>query len=581
MMNREFSSKEISRIHTQLMALLERHNLAGLWITSTDAHLSEYTPIIENYRYWITGFTGSVAYSYVDRQGIHLFVDGRYHEQADLECVPLGIQVIKVPYGVSLEDALFEFMPKGGSKIGVMSKKTSLEWTERWAQSFTWVSLTMDNDPELVGIFPATDHPADGLVRELPLSICGEGRLEKWARLFAADEVFFTPTLDTLSWLLNARAHHRPYQSTVKGIGFFTRHKALIFVPPETQLDPAWTKASDVQWCLIHEGQDEQMRSLIAQFLNPEIKILRTFKSALTLWHSELLGQLDLRIALLEGSSSLWHADKNPAELKAHHEAFMKASQAISRSLSQIAQELNGGKSLSEWDVRERLENEYKNQGMMELSFRTIAGVGSNGSIIHYGGSSKQKVIGPSELILVDSGAYDEAGLATDTTRTFLSFGKALPWQKEIYTLVLKSLIQLSKVQFKIGTPGGVIDELARRPLKERGYDYAHGTGHGVGILVHEGGYRLAIKNETPLLPGRVGSLEPGIYLPGKGGVRLENVAEVRLVEGTTDLLEFVPMTWVGFDHRLIDRELLDQAELEWLSAYEEKCQRLGTDFKS
>ena len=251
----------------------------------------------------------------------------------------------------------------------------------------------------------------------------------------------------------------------------------------------------------------------------------------------------------------------------------------ISRSLSNTAKDLVRGLKLSEACVKERLEADYTASGALGLSFSTIAGVGANSSVIHFSQSSKEREIKASEIVLVDSGVYYEAGLATDTTRTFLSYGEALPWQKEIYTLVLKGLIQVSKARFPVGTWGAQADALARAPIREAGFDYSHGTGHGVGILVHEGGYRLTPTSTMPLVPGVVGSLEPGIYLPGKGGVRLENVVIVELCPDDSKMVQFRPLTWVGFDHRLINHAWLDPKEMEWLKNYEGECARLGTLF--
>jgi Xaa-Pro aminopeptidase len=172
-----------------------------------------------------------------------------------------------------------------------------------------------------------------------------------------------------------------------------------------------------------------------------------------------------------------------------------------------------------------------------------------------------------------------EAGLATDTTRTFLSKGQALDWQKEIYTSVLKGLIQLSMARFPIGIHGGELDDLTRAPIKAKGYNYAHGTGHGVGILVHEGGYKIAPKSTTPIVVDTVGSLEPGIYLTGLGGVRLENIAIVRECADKKGFAEFETLTYVGFDHRLIIEQELNEAEKSWLQAYESRCVELGTSF--
>lgn len=588
-MQREFNSKTIAELHQKLMHLFERQQLDGLWVTSTDAHLSEYTPQIENYRYWLTGFSGSVGEAYITRRGISVYVDGRYHEQADLECAPYGVEVVKVPYGTSLQEALEQTLHQQKAqsqnhlRVGVIEKCTPYAQVDAWRELATWVPLQLEADHELQEILPPNGHPAQGEVREVPVELCGRSRAEKWADNFQEGELFFCPTLDTLSWLLNARAAHRPFQSTLKGMGLFTKSSAMIFIDAQTVLPRGWGEDQSIQWIKLDDQslRLEVFTELTQKFIDeaPALKELTCYSDAITLWHFRALQEINLPLRFLPGMTYDLHALKNSKEILAHRKSFLTASKAISTSLSTLSQRLRGGEALSEWDVRDSIEEEYRKLGMGELSFRTIAGVGANGSIIHYSKSSKERLIKASELILVDSGAYDQAGLATDTTRTILSWGEPESWQKEIYTLVLKSLIVISKTKFNEGTFGGILDDIARRPLVEKNYNYAHGTGHGVGILVHEGGYRIAPKSQVPLRAGLVGSLEPGIYLPGRGGVRLENVVEVRTVAGAHGLLEFAPMTYVGFDHRLIDSSLLSADEQAWLDQYEAECERLGTSF--
>ncbi|MBY0412512.1 MAG: M24 family metallopeptidase, partial [Bdellovibrionales bacterium] len=168
----------------------------------------------------------------------------------------------------------------------------------------------------------------------------------------------------------------------------------------------------------------------------------------------------------------------------------------------------------------------------------------------------------------------------TDTTRSFLSGGTASTRQKEIYTLVLKSILATQNAVFPENTWGSVVDGVARQPIFRSGLNYNHGTGHGVGINVHEGGYRLSTTSSTPLKENTVGSIEPGIYIPGFGGVRLENVAVVERHHEHKNMLRFRTMVYVGFDHDLIDFDMLSEEEQTWLDEYEKECARRGRSFK-
>jgi Xaa-Pro aminopeptidase len=183
----------------------------------------------------------------------------------------------------------------------------------------------------------------------------------------------------------------------------------------------------------------------------------------------------------------------------------------------------------------------------------------------------------PNELILLDSGGFYESGYATDCTRTILSGGIPTTKQKEIYTLVLKGLLQVQNAVFAPGTNGACLDALARQPMLKFGYTYAHGTGHGVGVNVHEAGYSITPMSQLPMREGLIGSVEPGIYLPGIGGVRLENVVVVEKHPAHQHLLHFRPLNFVGFDHQLIDYDLLTPDEKKWLVDYEKECELRGT----
>jgi Xaa-Pro aminopeptidase len=181
--------------------------------------------------------------------------------------------------------------------------------------------------------------------------------------------------------------------------------------------------------------------------------------------------------------------------------------------------------------------------------------------------------------MLLDSGGYFESGYATDTTRSFFSGGNPNAKQKEIYTLVLKSLLHAMNAVFPAGTWGSMIDGVTRQPMFKFGYNFQHGTGHGVGINVHEGGYRISTVSSVPLKENLVGSLEPGIYIPGFGGVRLENVVAVEKHPKLEGMLCFRSLVFIGYDHDLIDKNIMTQEELAWLETYERECAIKGRSF--
>lgn len=275
-----------------------------------------------------------------------------------------------------------------------------------------------------------------------------------------------------------------------------------------------------------------------------------------------------------------YHASKNPTELRSMLSSFEKGDQAIFETINWVKEQVRSGVKFSELDFYNKTNEFYKNNGAIEQSFKTISAVGANSSIIHFSNPSNEIEVTEGQLMLLDSGGYFESGYATDTTRSFLSGGTANARQKEIYTTVLKSILHTMNAVFPEGSWGSLIDGLARQPVYKYGMNYNHGTGHGVGINVHEGGFRLSTTSNVPLKEHTVGSIEPGIYIPGFGGVRLENIAVVEKDPKREGMLHFRSLVFIGFDHDLINEKLLTSEEIIWLDEYERECQKRGRSFK-
>jgi len=219
----------------------------------------------------------------------------------------------------------------------------------------------------------------------------------------------------------------------------------------------------------------------------------------------------------------------------------------------------------------------YKKEGALDNSFKTISAFGPHSSIIHYSEPKSDYVLPPEGgFVLLDSGAYYESGLATDTTRTIF-IGKPTKKHQEIYTLVLKGLLAAQMSVFPKETIGAQIDGIARYAMRLKGYDYAHGTGHGIGVNVHEPCFGLSRISSVPLKEGTAGSIEPGIYLPDFGGVRLENCVVVEAHPEYPGMLRFRPLTFIGFDHSLIIEEWLTIEEKKYLIEYEGECRKRGS----
>ncbi|GAB4415589.1 MAG: aminopeptidase P family protein [Bacteriovoracaceae bacterium] len=539
-----------------------------LYLSSFDYYLNEYVPKDDNLRLMVSGFTGSVAEMIVfaDRRS-WLFVDGRYHEQADLEVDHTLIEVVKVPYGTSLTSAMFEKIQSVGLKdLVFIPERTSVVMMNQLAE-LTNIHALASQDVEAVLEYQKPIETRAPIV--LDESEMGEGRRERLERLFDEESAFWTCALDSIAWLSGIRGFQLPFQATFRAYAFATRSKLYIFTSKFNV-----EQLSDAQLDSIEFHEFSQIKDVLS-------KIGKTFRKigldpSRTNAHAYALIQkiFDAEFNLLPGFLVKEMAKKNAKEIEHFKAAFERSDRAIYNSLCWLKEKVG---DVSENDWNNQTTEYYKNEGMIEHSFRTISGFGENGSIIHYGTPSKTRMLKHGDVCLLDSGAYYRDGHATDCTRTVLGRGEATADQKKQYTLVLKGLLAAMNAKFKEGTLGKEIDALTRAPIQAAGFNYAHGTGHGVGINVHEGGYSVTPFSEVPLLPNRIGSLEPGIYIPGVGGVRLENVVQV--VKDDKGMLGFKSLCYIGFDADLIAFDLLTDIEKQQLKSYEQVCQQKGRSF--
>ncbi len=276
-----------------------------------------------------------------------------------------------------------------------------------------------------------------------------------------------------------------------------------------------------------------------------------------------------------------FQAIKDEEEIAIMTRNFTKSDKAIYKTIKWTKDAVASKKKISERDVYDQTSLEYKKQGSVTQSFNTISGVGPNGSIMHYGNPKSDLFIKENDMILLDSGGYFAGGFATDTTRTFMaSSAQPDPEYKRIFTLVLKGVLQCQNAIFPEGVTGATVDAFARKPLFDAGFNFAHGTGHGVGINVHEGGARISPVTDIEMKAGQVVSIEPGIYIPGFGGVRIENIAVVEKHQDIEGFLRFRSLVYIGYEPTLIDESLLTEQEKKWLDDYENECSKRATSFR-
>jgi len=574
------SKEQVKKNIENLQAFMSKENLDYFYISSFDNFLNEYVPMSDCHRFYVTGFSGSVAETLVPKSGkVKLYVDGRYHEQADLEVDLNIVEVVKVPANTSLSSAMISDVESISPKtLGIESQRTSLN-TFKKLSSLSKVTSYLNELNEVID-FAIT--PKFSPIKFIDKKYRGSDTSEKLKKILGdSDDAYFVTSIDSLSWVTNCRGYHLPNLSSFLGTALVTKDKAFVFVDKSIDLDDSVSQAKSVEFIKFSPEEFEKTIDYISLnnkidnvFIDPSMTNAALYQSLINVFG-------DAKVVEKEGGLVNYHSVKEDAEIVEMKRGFNLADTAIYNTINWVKDSIKAGKEITELDLYNETTRKYEEQGSVEQSFNTIAGVGPNGSIMHYGDPKADIKIKADDMILLDSGGYFDGGFATDTTRTFMaSDAKPTDKHKKIYTLVLKGMLQCQHAIFPEGTKGMVLDGFARKPIFDEGMNYAHGTGHGVGIHVHEGGVRIGAST-LPVKERQIVSIEPGIYLPGFGGVRLENIALVVKDENNPGFLKFEPIVYIGFEPSLINEDMLTAQEKNWLETYEAKCSELGRSFRN
>ncbi|MGY2709485.1 aminopeptidase P family protein [Thermostichus sp. MS-CIW-28] len=558
----------------QLRQLLREQDLDGFWVPSADEHLNEYLPEHRKRRQWITGFTGSVGDALITRDRAWLWVDPRYHEQAEREVDPNLLTVIKG--GLPNQPSLMEIVEELGSgfRLGVDPFTVAVA-TYRQLQAHAQAGgvlliPVMENLVDKLAQGSAPVAPFDRPIDSVPTHLSGATPAEKLAQVrqeMRRKRVGLLPLtkLDQVAWLFNLRGSDIPYNPVFWAYALVSPDRAALFTdlerlsPPSRQL---LAEAGVELWP--YETYNEQLPQWAKSYAPVGLDPKQTTQGTQELLQDASCRELEHPVEALK-------AVKNPIELEQMRLANRKASRAKIRTLAWIDRQIQQGIPISEADVAAIMEAHYREEGeWVGLSFNTIAGAGANSSIIHYSTPDPQKLLQPGELFLLDSGSHYLGGTTDDTRTVWIGPQPADPLCKRRYTEVLKAHIQCARQIFPPDTYGVSLDGIARSTLWQAGLDYGHGTGHGVGAFlnVHEGPNGIHRRASTPLKVGMINSIEPGYYQPGWGGIRLENLYEVIAIPEPEGWMGFRSLTWIPFDGRLIDWELLNEAQRAWLDEY-------------
>ncbi|MDA3853178.1 MAG: aminopeptidase P family protein [Bacteroidales bacterium] len=554
-------------IKERIAALRRAMKEAGMaaWIVpGTDPHMNEHLPNYWSERHFISGFTGSAGKVLITQDMAGLWTDGRYFIQAAEQLQEGGLELFKEK--VAGTPTMAEYLNvhlSEGDKVGINGLIVAENIAAAFQSGFKGLELITDVD--LLGqVWDERPPLSRAPLFTLPESISGESTASKLLRMRAvmgeADAILVN-MLDEIAWLYNVRGSDVKCNPVVMSYAWVEKDMAFLFVDE--------TKVSDADRALLEaDGINIFPYDAILEML-PE---LSEGKTVLTDYdksnHAIVAAMAHAKVLPTASWIALQKAQKNEVELQGTRRAMLKDGVALTQFLMWLEQSL-AEKPLTEYEIGLQLNNfRAKQVDYVGESFDTIVGYKSNGAIAHYSapkeGSLEVKQEG---ILLMDSGGQYKHG-TTDITRT-VAVGSVSDGMRRDFTLVLKGHIALGLAKFPQGTRGSQLDVLARMALWNETKDYQHGTGHGVGhfLNVHEGPQSIRKdENMTPLLKGMMLSNEPGYYLEGQYGIRIENLVAVK--EDKNDFLSFENLTLCPIDKRVMDATLLSILEKEWLNAY-------------
>ncbi|MBM4282466.1 MAG: M24 family metallopeptidase [Deltaproteobacteria bacterium] len=543
-----------------------------LLVRATDRYLNEYVPDDESTRLWLTGFSGSAGDALVFADALHLFVDGRYTLQASQEVPDAVVTTAKT--GQSIEGAWLDLLAAHarGLRVGVESDRLSVAMMRLLSQraakdGWTLVPLLPSPVEEVRGPLPPSSAPTSFWPIEPALAGRSvRDRLALGAPLLDEHDLhgLLVCALDELAWITNLRGDQFPYQATLRATALVTRDLAL--VDADTAALRRDRPVEDVVSFVEAGGLWSKVSPGMRLGIDPS-----------TTPHAVAEALLARGAVLIEVQSpyALLRTKKTAAELAHMQAAFARADGVIDDVQRWLAKQLGKGRVVTEAGVAQKTEELFRASGAFGLSFKVISAAGANGAVIHYSTPDPKRRVKKGEIFLLDTGAYYEGGYATDLTRTFLagpSTTKATKQQQRLYTAVLKAAIAGMSARVPVGVTGEQLDCIVREQLWRFGLDYGHGTGHGVGVNVHEAPPSVRIGNRGTVEPGQVFSIEPGVYLPGWGGIRIENLCTVvadpvsQRAGVPRAFLRVKPLTFSPLDRRLVDRAMLTPYEKRFLA---------------
>jgi len=559
----------------KLRQLMKENQMDAYIIPSFDAHQSEYVAEHWKSRQWISGFTGSAGTVVITLEDAGLWTDGRYYIQAEKQLEGSGIRLFRmvdpgVPsYSEWLADVLNE-----GSIVGFDGNVFSIDMVKKMEKDLKAKRIVLKMNQDLIGdLWEDRPEIPKGSLFTHDVKYAGKSRVEKLNEVREemknkGANYYILTSLDDIAWLLNIRGADVPNSPVVIANVIVAEHKCYLFidsckVPPLVKLE---LEAEGIELKANHEIQN-----FLGNLSSGDTIMLDANKT-----NSRLYNAINSNTKKIESPDITTHlkAIKNEVEIKNVKWCEIKDGIAMVKFIKWLKNVVDK-EEITEITAEERLEDFRRAQeGYVGPSFDTIAGYKEHAAMMHYKANKETQFTLKNEgLFLIDSGGQYYDG-TTDITRTIV-LGKLTDEQKRDYTLVLKGFIALSSVKYLHGATGSHLDVLARQPMWQYGLDYKCGTGHGVGFFlnVHEGPQSIRNNNNVILEKGMIITNEPGIYLEGKYGIRIENMLIVDEDEKTEfgQFMNFDTITYCPIDLAGINKEMLTESEKQWLNNYHQE----------
>jgi Xaa-Pro aminopeptidase len=547
----------------QLRNILNKQNCNAYLIPKNDEYFGEYVPKNKDRLKFISGFTGSTGLALILKNKSYLFVDGRYTLQAKKE-IYKDFKICEIP------------KIKPHYILKNLNKEITLGFDPKLFTSNTLKNIISNS---LVKIKPINNNLIDAVWKNktkvnnnkfyiLEEKYHGENYLNKISKVnkfLKLKDIHYllTTAVENISWLLNIRGSDASSSPLTNGKILFNKNGKIIFFTNIKKITPQIKKSFGKKVIFIKE---ELFVNYLRKIKNSKILI---DKKTCSFYYEKNIHSSN-KLIDIEDPIYLLKAIKNKTEISNTKIAHLFDGIALTKFIFWLKNNYRKTK-ITEVSAQNKLEN-YKKQNKNYLypSFNTISGFGGNGAIVHYRSNNKtNKAIKGNNLYLLDSGSQYFYG-TTDVTRT-IAIGNLSNFQKKIYSKVLKGHIAVASYKLKKSTLGKHIDKVARVPLLKLGYNYSHGTGHGVGYFlnVHEGPQGLSPFNNHKILPGMILSNEPGFYKENNFGIRIENLIYCKKINNNHS--KFINLTMVPIDKDCINNKLFNKNEINWINNYHQK----------